>query len=72
MPTKTASKPKTDAKSDAKSSGVEVALAFTKATKNTFRFDAADDDAAITSLYVRKEAFGGQQPTSVTLTVTPA
>jgi hypothetical protein len=53
----------------AKASTVTVTLEFSKETKNTFRFDDSNEDSAIPSLYVRKSAFKGTAPTSITVTV---
>lgn len=48
---------------------VTVTLALNRETKNTYRFDAPEEDAAIPSLYVRKGAFPNGAPESVTITV---
>lgn len=49
--------------------GVTVDLTMNRETKNTYRFDASEDDAAIPSLYVRKSAFPNGAPEKVTITV---
>lgn len=42
---------------------VQVRMEFSKATKNTFRYDAVEGmDADITSIYVKKAAFKGDRP----------
>ena len=51
-------------------------LEFERETKNTYLFKAAGEDAAVTSLYVKKSAFAGdsgggrpQVPERITITV---
>ena len=51
-------------------------LEFERETKNTYLFKAAGEDAAVTSLYVKKIAFAGdsgggwpQVPERITITV---
>lgn len=46
-----------------------VALSFSKETPGTYRFDATDPDAPITSLYVRKSGMPDGAPKSITITV---
>jgi len=50
-----------------------VTLAFERATKNTFRFSTEDETAAITTLYVSKDAeiFDGLkgEPKEITVTL---
>lgn len=48
---------------------VSITLERTRETKRTYRFETADEDAHVTSLYVRKSAFNGTVPESVTVTV---
>lgn len=48
---------------------VTVTLTLNRETKNTFRFDDANEDSAIPSLYVKKNAFNGKAPESITVTV---
>lgn len=57
------------AASKSKSNGISVPLDLTRETKNTFRFDSDDEDAVITSLYVKKSAFPKGAPESITVTV---
>ena len=40
---------------------IEIKLAIGKKTKGTYRYEA-EPDAAITTLYVRKSAFDGENP----------
>ena len=57
----------------------EQTLEFERETKNTYLFKAAGEDAAVTSLYVKKSAFAGdfgdsgggrpQVPERITITV---
>lgn len=50
---------------------VTVNMALARETKNTFRFET-DPDAAITTLYVRKDAFkDGKAPEKITVVVNP-
>lgn len=65
MPTKTATK------KSSTPTEISVRLDFTKETKNTLRFDNTNDGVAIPSLYIRKDVFNGQQPSSVVVTVVP-
>lgn len=53
----------------ATATGTTVTLVKNRETKNTYRFDSADEDSPIPSLYVRKSAFPNGQPESVTVTV---
>jgi hypothetical protein len=52
-----------------KSATVEVTLELSRETPGTFRFDAADKDAVITSLYVKKSGFPNGAPATVKLTI---
>ena len=50
---------------------IEVRLKFTRTTKNTFKYDAEGEDAAVRSLYVQKDAVpDGNPPDMITVTVT--
>lgn len=49
---------------------ITVEMVLGRDTKRTWVFKA-DDTAAITSLYVQKEAYDGEAPKKVTVTVTP-
>jgi len=52
---------------------ITVTLEKSKETKGTYRYDAPNPDAAITSVYVRKSAFaGGTVPARIVLSVTEA
>ena len=52
---------------------ITVTLEKSKETKGTYRFDAPNPDAAITSVYVRKSAFAGATvPARIVLSVTEA
>ncbi len=49
---------------------ISVTLEKSKETKGTYRFDSADPNAPITSVYVRKSAFdSGAVPKRIVLTV---
>lgn len=48
---------------------VTVILHLNRETKNTYRFDDANEDSAIPSLYVKKAAFKDGAPESITVTV---
>ena len=49
---------------------ISVTLEKSRETKGTYRFDSADPNAPITSLYVRKSAFSdGTVPKRIVLTV---
>lgn len=50
-----------------------VTLEKSKETKGTYRFDSPDPNAPVTSIYVRKSAFGGSAvPSRIVLTVQEA
>ena len=52
---------------------ISVTSEQSKETKGTCRFDSADPNAAITSVYVRKSAFdGGAVPKRIVLTLAEA
>ncbi len=52
---------------------ITVTFEQTKETKGTYRFDSPNPDAPITSVYVRKSAFGGGSvPKRIVLTVAEA
>ena len=46
----------------------DVEMTYSKSTKGTHVF-VAPADAKITSLYIRKEAFGSEAPKTITVTV---
>jgi hypothetical protein len=49
---------------------ISVTLEQSKETKGTYRFDYPDPNASITSIYVRKSAFGSEPvPKRIVLTV---
>lgn len=48
---------------------LRVKLNFTKETPGTYRFDAADPNAPITSLYIRKAGLPPGAPKAITVTV---
>jgi hypothetical protein len=41
---------------------IHVTLALGKETKGTYRFENNDSEAAISTVYVRKDAFKGEKP----------
>lgn len=51
------------------SSEISVTMTFKKETPGTFVFHDENEEALIPSLYIRKAAFGGVAPKSITLTV---
>ncbi len=52
---------------------ITVTLEKSKETKGTYRFDSPDPNAAVTNIYVRKNAFdGGTVPKRIVLTVAEA
>jgi hypothetical protein len=46
-----------------------VELTLVKTTKNTFRYEGADEDAAIGDVYVAKTAFPEGAPQTIRLTI---
>ena len=46
-----------------------VVMSLLKGTKNTYRYEAEEDNALITSLYVKRTAMQGEPPKSITVTV---
>ncbi len=46
-----------------------VDMSHTKSTKNFERFDATDDAAAVSNVYITKGAFNGTVPSAITVTV---
>lgn len=59
-----ARKPATVTRTAAK---IEIVMHFTKETPGTFRFDAADPDAPITNVYVKKAGMPDGAPKSITV-----
>lgn len=52
--------------------GVEFEMELARETKGTFRYESDEEDAPVTTLYVRKSAFdGAAAPQTITLTITP-
>jgi hypothetical protein len=47
----------------------QTRLSFTKETTHFYRFDAPDESAAVTAVYVRKTVFGTASPAWILLTV---
>ena len=41
---------------------IHVTLMLGKETKGTYRFESEDQEAAVSTLYIRKETFGGAKP----------
>jgi cyclopropane fatty-acyl-phospholipid synthase-like methyltransferase len=56
-------------KTAAKSVGFTLSMEQARETKGTFRFENDEDDAPISTLYIRKSAFSGAAPESITVTV---
>jgi hypothetical protein len=48
----------------------QVNLILARETKNTYRYETDDEDAAINPLYIQKSAFPGEGPQGITVTVT--
>jgi hypothetical protein len=51
---------------------IEVTLAIGKETKGTYRYENAEPDAAVSTLYVRKSAIEGKPPPAIRLIVETA
>ena len=52
---------------------IRVRLELSRTTKNTYKYDAVQGDAAVRSLYVQQEAVTGEDPPrAIIVTVTPA
>ena len=49
---------------------ITVTIKLSKETKNTYRYDAVDDDAAVTSLYIQKKALPNGAPPELELRLT--
>ena len=49
---------------------ITVVLKLTRETKNTYRYDAADDDAAVGNIYIQKKAMPGGAPPELELRLT--
>lgn len=54
----------------AASNSITVEMTLSKQTKGTFVYSADDDDAAVTTVYVRKSGFTSDPPDEITLTIT--
>lgn len=53
--------------------GVEFEMTLARETKGTYRYESDEEDAPVTTLYVRKSAFeSAAAPDTITLTITPA
>lgn len=51
---------------------IKVAMTHTKETPGAHRYDAADRDAPMRDVYIKKSAFNGDAaPRSITITVEP-
>jgi hypothetical protein len=44
-------------------------MELARETKNTYRFETDDEDAAINPLYIQKSAFGGDAPESIVVSI---
>lgn len=56
---------------------IQVTLKLSRETKGTFRFDAPGEvpgqgEPVLSSVYIRKGAFDGRPPESITVTVSPS
>ena len=52
---------------------IRVRLELSSTTKNTYKYDAVQGDAAVRTLYVQQEAVTGEDPPqAINVTVTPA
>ena len=60
---------KTSTKKSA-SKTIDVSLVLARVTKNTYRFEAEDEDAPISTLYVNQSAFTKEPSNGVSVTVT--
>ncbi len=49
---------------------ITVVLKLTRETKNTYRYDAADDDAAVGNIYIQKKAMPSGAPPELELRLT--
>lgn len=49
---------------------ITVVLKLTRETKNTYRYDAASDDAAVANIYIQKKAMPGGAPPELELRLT--
>ena len=48
---------------------IKVPMVLKKTTKGTYVYDANFENAAITTVYVKKAAFADKPPTDITLTI---
>ena len=46
---------------------ITVVLKLTRETKNTYRYDAADEDAPVGNIYIQKKAMPGSAPPELEL-----
>ncbi len=46
---------------------VTVVLKLTRETKNTYRYDAADEDPPVSNIYIQKKAMPGGAPPELEL-----
>ncbi len=46
---------------------ISVSLKLTTETKNTYRYDAADEDAPVGNIYIQKKAMPGGAPPELEL-----
>lgn len=51
---------------------IKVVLEKSKETTGTFVYSTPDREAAVTSVYIKKSAMGGDPPQRVTVTVDPS
>lgn len=49
---------------------IKIPMVLKKSTKGTHVYEANYENAAITTVYIRKAAFTDKPPTDITLTVT--
>lgn len=48
---------------------IELTMTVDRETPGTFRFAADTEDASIPTLYIKKAAFGGTKPVSISIVV---
>ena len=49
---------------------IAITLKLTRETKNTYRYDAVDEDAAVGNIYIQKKALPGGTPPQLELQLT--
>ena len=49
---------------------ITITVNLTRETKNTYRYDAADEDAPVSNIYIQKKAMPGGAPPQLELQLT--